>query len=70
MDCKHIYEMKVVLRYIKKEDHLASCLKMLLARRVVCDSVLHIDIYEYHSTNIQTTRPTMVADFTELEEDD
>ncbi|KAI3989354.1 hypothetical protein MKX01_026937, partial [Papaver californicum] len=58
MDCKHIYEMKVVLHYIKKERPPASCPKILQADRVVCDPLLRVDIDEYHSTNIQTARPT------------
>ncbi|MCL7040491.1 hypothetical protein MKW94_023204, partial [Papaver nudicaule] len=75
MDCKHIYEMKVVMHYIKKEKPpckcpVAGCPKVLQAGKVVCDPLLRIDIDEYRSTNIQTARPTMVEDFTELEEDE
>ncbi|KAI3997133.1 hypothetical protein MKX01_008977 [Papaver californicum] len=62
MDCQHIYEMRVVLHYIKKEGPPCKCPtavnfgcpKMLLARRRVCDLLLHINIDEYLSTNIQT----------------
>ncbi|KAI3888763.1 hypothetical protein MKX03_013931 [Papaver bracteatum] len=75
MDCRHIYEMKVVLHYIKKERPpckcpVAGCPKILQAERVVCDPLLLLDIDEYRSTNIQTARPNMVQDFTELEEDE
>ncbi|OVA11217.1 E3 SUMO-protein ligase Nse2 (Mms21) [Macleaya cordata] len=75
MDCKHIYEKKVVMHYIRTKNSspqcpVAGCPKILQAGRVVCDPLLLIEIDEMRSINNQTVRPSVVEDFTELDEEE
>ncbi|KAF8409178.1 hypothetical protein HHK36_005252 [Tetracentron sinense] len=75
MDCKHIYEKKAVLHYIKSKSAssicpVAGCPKILQAGRVVCDPLLLIEIDEMRSMSKQTAIPTVVEDFTELDDED
>ncbi|KAL2466805.1 E3 SUMO-protein ligase MMS21 [Abeliophyllum distichum] len=75
MDCKHIYEKKVIMQYIKSKHSrsqcpVAGCPKMLQPDRVVCDPLLLIEIDEMRSMNKESTRHDVIEDFTELDEED
>ncbi|XP_022886684.1 E3 SUMO-protein ligase MMS21 [Olea europaea var. sylvestris] len=75
MDCKHIYEKKVIMRYIRSKNSrsqcpVAGCPKMLRPDRVVCDPLLLIEIDEMRSMNKESTRRDVIEDFTELDEED
>uniref|UniRef100_A0A5B7BW82 Putative E3 SUMO-protein ligase MMS21 isoform X1 n=1 Tax=Davidia involucrata TaxID=16924 RepID=A0A5B7BW82_DAVIN len=75
VDCKHIYEKKAIMQYIRSKSTrsqcpVTGCPKILQAERVVCDPLLLIEIDEAHSMNKQTARPDIIEDFTELEEED
>ncbi|KAK9050415.1 hypothetical protein SSX86_030616 [Deinandra increscens subsp. villosa] len=70
MDCKHIYEKSVIMQYIKSKHGqskcpVAACPKILIADRVLCDPLLHIEIDESRSMNKQTSKPNIIEDFTE-----
>ncbi|XP_058095113.1 E3 SUMO-protein ligase MMS21 isoform X2 [Magnolia sinica] len=73
MDCKHIYDKKAVVHYMKSKNSsiqcpVAGCPKKLAAGRVVCDPLLHIEIEEMRSRSTQIIQATIVEDFTELDE--
>lgn len=74
MDCKHIYEKDPIMHYIRmKKPHsrcpVAGCPKILQAQRVICDPLLPIEIEEMRSTENATEKPTMVEDFTEVDDE-
>ncbi|EPS60534.1 hypothetical protein M569_14272, partial [Genlisea aurea] len=69
MDCKHVYEKKGIMQHIRSKAGgsrcpVAGCPKVLVARRVVCDSLLLIEIDEMRSVNEQRAKECMVEDFT------
>lgn len=75
VDCKHIYEKKAILHYIKSKHGraqcpVAACPKILQAERVVCDALLQIEIDEMKSMSKQPGRTDVIEDFTELDDDD
>ncbi|XP_021835906.1 E3 SUMO-protein ligase MMS21 [Spinacia oleracea] len=74
MDCKHIYDKKAILHFIKnnptKKCPVAGCPKQLLAHRVVCDPLLPVEIEELRSSNINTIEPEAIEDFTGLDDED
>ncbi|CAH1425687.1 unnamed protein product [Lactuca virosa] len=76
MDCKHIYEKKAIMEYIRSKHGqskcpMAACPKIVIAERVFCDPLLRIEIDESRSMNKQTERPNIIEDFTqESEEED
>ncbi|KAM7492553.1 hypothetical protein LguiA_035474 [Lonicera macranthoides] len=75
MDCKHIYEKKVITQYIRSKHGraqcpMAGCPKILQVERVVCDQLLQIEIEELRSMSKQTSRPNVIEDFTELGEEE
>ncbi|XP_010919230.1 E3 SUMO-protein ligase MMS21 [Elaeis guineensis] len=75
MDCKHIYEKDPIMHYIRmKKAHpqcpVAGCPKILHMERVVCDPLLSIEIEEMRSTENVTVQPTVVEDFTEVDDDE
>ncbi|PIA35102.1 hypothetical protein AQUCO_03600039v1 [Aquilegia coerulea] len=74
IDCKHIYEKKAVMDYIKtkKADPtcaIAGCPKKLQAAKLICDPLLRIEIEEARTMSKQTSNPTMIEDCTALDED-
>lgn len=76
MDCKHIYEKKVIMEYIRSKHGqpkcpMAACPKKIVAERVVCDPLLRLEIEESCAMNKQTVRPNVIEDFTDdLEQED
>ncbi|CAI9286486.1 unnamed protein product [Lactuca saligna] len=76
MDCKHIYEKKAIMEYIRSKHGqskcpMAACPKIVIAERVFCDPLLRIEIDESRAMNKQTERPNIIEDFTqESEEED
>ncbi|XP_010260347.1 PREDICTED: E3 SUMO-protein ligase MMS21 [Nelumbo nucifera] len=75
MDCKHIYDKKSVMHYIKSNSRggnpqcpVAGCPKVLQAGRVVCDPLLLVEIDEARKET--TAQPGVVEDFTALDEED
>ncbi|KAA8526804.1 hypothetical protein F0562_008967 [Nyssa sinensis] len=75
VDCKHIYEKKAIMHYMRSKSMrsqcpVAGCPKILQAERVVCDPLLLIEIDEERSMNKQSARPDIIEDFTELEDED
>ncbi|MED6155285.1 hypothetical protein PIB30_003890 [Stylosanthes scabra] len=69
VECKHIYEKRIILQYISKSSNqcpISGCLKKLRADTVVQDALLLIEIEELRKTN----KETEVEDFTLLNEDD
>ncbi|KAK4492957.1 hypothetical protein RD792_000284 [Penstemon davidsonii] len=74
MDCKHIYEKKPIMQYIRSNASqgrcpITGCPKILRQDRVVCDPLLKIEIDEMRSMANQSTRADVIEDFTRLEED-
>ncbi|CAN4104213.1 unnamed protein product [Withania somnifera] len=75
MDCKHIYDKKAIMQYIKSKTSrgqcpVAGCPKILKAQRVLCDPFLLIEIDEVHSMSKQNARPDVIEDFTALDDED
>ncbi|KAF5176310.1 E3 sumo-protein ligase mms21 [Thalictrum thalictroides] len=74
IDCKHIYEKKAVMHYIKTKKAnpkcaIAGCPKILQVARVICDPLLRIEIEEARTMSKQTEHPTLIEDCTALDED-
>ncbi|XP_077251348.1 RING/U-box superfamily protein [Tasmannia lanceolata] len=72
MDCKHIYDKNAIMHYMDKSSSkcpVAGCPKRLAAARLVCDPLLRVEIDEMRSRNDETARPSIVEDFTELDEE-
>ncbi|CAN6482757.1 unnamed protein product [Victoria cruziana] len=73
MDCKHIYDKKAIMHYIKSNKQckcpVAGCPKILVPNRVICDPLLPIDIEELRSRNIRASDTNQVEDCTELVEE-
>ncbi|KAM3396041.1 E3 SUMO-protein ligase MMS21 [Capsicum galapagoense] len=72
MDCKHIYEKKTIMQYLKSKTSrgqcpVAGCPKILKAQRVLCDPFLLIEIDELMSMSKQN-RPDAIEDFTALDD--
>ncbi|KAL3333330.1 hypothetical protein AABB24_033420 [Solanum stoloniferum] len=75
MDCKHIYDKKAIMQYMKSKSTrgqcpVAGCPKILKAQRVLCDPFLLIEIDEVRSMSKQNARPDAIEDFTALDEDE
>ncbi|KAG8386359.1 hypothetical protein BUALT_Bualt03G0140700 [Buddleja alternifolia] len=75
MDCKHIYEKKAIMQYIRSKASqgqcpVAGCPKRLRADRVGCDPLMLIEIDEMRSLNKQNARADAIEDFTGLDEED
>ncbi|KAK1276078.1 E3 SUMO-protein ligase MMS21 [Acorus gramineus] len=73
MDCKHIYEKKAIMHYIKTKRPqpqcpVAGCPKVLQAERVSCDPLLQIEIDEMRSRS-ESGRTEMVEDCTGIDDD-
>ncbi|XP_052108460.1 E3 SUMO-protein ligase MMS21 isoform X2 [Arachis duranensis] len=68
VECKHIYEKRIIMQYIKSSNRcpISGCPKKLRADRVVQDALLLIEIEELRKMN----KETEVEDFTLLNEDD
>ncbi|KAH9616061.1 hypothetical protein KSS87_000801 [Heliosperma pusillum] len=69
MDCKHVYEKEAIMLYIRQVTKsnncpVAGCPKALRAARVVCDTMLPVEIEEMRSQNKQTDAPGGFEDFT------
>lgn len=69
MECKHIYDKMVIMQYIRSNNGnvkcpVSACPNVLLAERVVCDPLLHIEIEEQRSMSKETARPNIIEDFT------
>lgn len=75
MDCKHIYDKKVVMQYIKgtkgqqAKCPITGCPKILQADRVVCDPLLCIEIEEMKAMSKQSGATNIIEDFTDLNEE-
>ncbi|KAF3786465.1 E3 SUMO-protein ligase [Nymphaea thermarum] len=71
MDCKHIYEKKAIMHYMKHNKQLkcpaAGCPKILVPNRVVCDPLLLVDIEELRSRSIRASDTNVVEDCTEID---
>ncbi|KAG4978167.1 hypothetical protein AAZX31_13G255700 [Glycine max] len=68
MECRHIYEKKVIMQYLKSKQHqcpISGCPKILQADKLVQDPLLMIEIEEMRKMN----RETDVEDYTMLNED-
>ncbi|RZB83162.1 E3 SUMO-protein ligase MMS21 isoform C [Glycine soja] len=68
MECRHIYEKKVIMQYLKSKQHqcpISGCPKILQADKLVQDPLLMIEIEEMRKMN----RETEVEDYTMLNED-
>ncbi|XP_021773730.1 E3 SUMO-protein ligase MMS21-like [Chenopodium quinoa] len=74
MDCKHVYDKSAILHFMKKNPTkkcpVAGCPKPLQANRVVCDTLLHVEIEELRSSNKNTVEPEGIEDFTALDDED
>ncbi|KAK9269728.1 hypothetical protein L1049_001506 [Liquidambar formosana] len=75
VECKHIYEKKAILHYIRSKNAraqcpMAGCPKILQVDKVVCDPLLCIEIDEMRSMSKQYIRPEVIEDFTELDEEE
>ncbi|KAJ8543032.1 hypothetical protein K7X08_005555 [Anisodus acutangulus] len=74
MDCKHIYEKKAIMQYIKSKTTrgrcpVAGCPKILQAQRVLRDPFLVVEIDEVRSMSKQNG-PDAIEDFTTLDEEE
>ncbi|XP_031494107.1 E3 SUMO-protein ligase MMS21 [Nymphaea colorata] len=71
MDCKHIYEKKAIMHYMKHNKQLkcpvAGCPKILVPNRVACDPLLLVDIEELRSRSIRASDTNVVEDCTEID---
>lgn len=70
MECKHIYDKKAIIKYIRSKQHraqcpISGCPKILQADKVVNDPLLLIEIEELRKMNKETD----VEDITMLDED-
>ncbi|XP_060189658.1 E3 SUMO-protein ligase MMS21 [Lycium barbarum] len=73
MDCKHIYDKKAIMQYMKSKNTrgqcpVAGCPKILKAQRVLCDPFLLIEIDEVRSMSKQNA--DAIEDFTTFDEED
>lgn len=73
--CKHIYEKKAIMQYIRSKHGqskcpVAACPKIVIAERVVCDPLLLVEIEESCAMNEQNSRPQIIEDFTEDSENE
>ncbi|KMT13112.1 hypothetical protein BVRB_4g086540 [Beta vulgaris subsp. vulgaris] len=73
MDCKHVYDKKAIMQYMKKKGStkcpVAGCPKLLLADRVVCDPLLPVEIDELRSLSKKTVETEAIEDFTALDDE-
>ncbi|CAI9088721.1 OLC1v1023140C1 [Oldenlandia corymbosa var. corymbosa] len=71
-DCKHIYEKHAVFQIMKNKVKcpVAGCPKTLQKERVICDSLLLVDIGELREMERETAQPENIEDFTAMGEDD
>lgn len=73
-DCKHVYENKAILQYMRSKDFrgqcpVAGCPRKLLAEKVKCDPLLLVEIEELRVSMSRQTAPTdIIEDFTERDE--
>ncbi|TKY49135.1 putative pentatricopeptide repeat-containing protein [Spatholobus suberectus] len=70
MECRHIYEKKVIMQYLKSKQHhgqcpISGCPKILQADKLVQDPLLLIEIDEMRKMNKEND----VEDYTMLDED-
>ncbi|XP_027342579.1 E3 SUMO-protein ligase MMS21 isoform X1 [Abrus precatorius] len=70
LECRHIYEKKVIMQYLKSKQHrgrcpISGCPKILQADKLVHDPLLLVEIDEMRKMNKETD----VEDFTMLSED-
>ncbi|BAT92607.1 hypothetical protein VIGAN_07137200 [Vigna angularis var. angularis] len=70
MECRHIYENKVIMQYLKSNQQrgrcpISGCPRILQADKLVQDPLLLIEIDEMRKMN----KETEVEDYTMLEED-
>ncbi|ESW21490.1 hypothetical protein PHAVU_005G075200 [Phaseolus vulgaris] len=70
MECRHIYEKKVIMQYLKSKQQrgqcpISGCPKILQADKLVQDPLLLIEIDEMRKMN----KETEVEDYTMLNED-
>ncbi|KAL5565311.1 hypothetical protein UlMin_028475 [Ulmus minor] len=69
MQCKHIFEKKVIMQYIRSKNGnakcpAAACPKKLAEANVLCDPLLRIEIEELRAASKQTSMTELVEDFT------
>ncbi|ESR65012.1 E3 SUMO-protein ligase MMS21 [Citrus sinensis] len=74
VECKHIYEKNAIQAYIKSKNAnarcpVAGCPRKLQVSKVVCDSLLLVDIDEMRRTSKETARTDMIEDFTAVDEE-
>ncbi|XP_074296795.1 E3 SUMO-protein ligase MMS21-like [Silene latifolia] len=75
IDCKHVYEKEAIMLYLRQVTKtnncpVAGCPKALRAARVVCDTLLPVEIEEMRSQNKQTEAPGAFEDFTNFSDSD
>ncbi|KAL5230327.1 hypothetical protein ABZP36_029103 [Zizania latifolia] len=74
VDCRHIYDKVPIMHYIRTKKSpkcpIAGCPKVLQVGRVICDSLLHVEIEELRSSGPSALNATNIEDFTDLGDDD
>ncbi|KAG8086416.1 hypothetical protein GUJ93_ZPchr0010g11253 [Zizania palustris] len=74
VDCRHIYDKVPIMHYIRTKISpkcpIAGCPKVLQVGRVICDSLLHVEIEELRSSGPSALNATNIEDFTDLGDDD
>ncbi|KAJ4726369.1 E3 SUMO-protein ligase MMS21 [Melia azedarach] len=73
VECKHIYDKEVIMAYIKSKNAnarcpVAGCPKKLQASKVVCDTLLLVEIDEMRRMSKQSARTDVIEDFTALDD--
>lgn len=48
----------------------SACPKIIIADRVVCDALLHVEIEESRAMNQRASKPNIIEDFTEDSENE
>ncbi|XP_030932217.1 E3 SUMO-protein ligase MMS21 [Quercus robur] len=73
VECKHVYEKKVVMVYIRsnaRQCPVAGCPKILRADKIVCDPLLLIEIEEMRAMSKQSAPTSEIEDCTALDEEE
>ncbi|KAJ7526831.1 hypothetical protein O6H91_16G024800 [Diphasiastrum complanatum] len=76
-DCRHVYEREAVMAYIKRFSRrqpckcaAAGCPRILVGSSMLCDPSLLMEIQELRVRGQVSSQAHMVADCTELDEDE
>lgn len=74
VECRHIYEKDPIIHYIRSKKSpkcpIAGCPRVLQVGKVVCDSLLRVEIEELRSSGPAARNATNIEDFTDVIDDE